>query len=109
MNAVRLNITIPKEIAKQLERLVGPKGKSAFITECIRQRIEQIKKEKLQELLKEGYKNNKSESITITKEFESIDLEGWDEYLKRWDLYGVIGSRDWYGNIENSSRFGNFQ
>ena len=80
MSTVRLNITVPKEIVKQLDRIVGPRGKSAFITECIRQRIQQIEKEKLQELLKEGYENTKSESAALAREFEQVDLEGWDEY-----------------------------
>lgn len=80
MSTVRLNITLPKDIVKHLDKLTGKKGKSSFIAECIRKRIEQIEKEKLQNLLTEGYKNTKSESVELAKEFEIVDLEGWDEY-----------------------------
>ena len=80
MNTVRLNITLPKEIAQQLDNLAGPKKKSLFITETLRQRMEKIQNEQLQILLKEGYKSTRQESLAIAKEFEPLDLEGWDEY-----------------------------
>jgi len=77
MNTVNVNITLPIEIAEDLDSLAGTMDKSSFIVDCIRHRIKQIEKENL---LKEGYKNTKMESIALAKEFESIDLEGWDEY-----------------------------
>ena len=80
MNAVRLNVTIPQELARQLDKLAGPRGKSHFIAETLRQRIEKIKNEELQKSLEEGYKATRQESLDIAKEFESSDLEGWDEY-----------------------------
>jgi len=80
VNTVRLNITLPKEIAQQLDNLAGPKKKSLFITETLRQRMEKIQNEQLQILLKEGYKSTRQESLAIAKEFEPLDLEGWDEY-----------------------------
>ena len=80
MSTVNLYITLPEEIARKLDSLVGPKSKSSFIEESIRLRIEQVERGKLNELLKEGYKNTKSEALALTKEFDPIDLEGWDEY-----------------------------
>ena len=80
MNTVRLNVTLPEELARQLDNLAGPKKKSRFIAETLRQRIEKIKNEQLQMLLEEGYKSVKQESLAIAKEFEFVDLEGWDEY-----------------------------
>jgi metal-responsive CopG/Arc/MetJ family transcriptional regulator len=80
MNTVRLNITLPENLAHQLDRLVGPRKKSRFITETLRQRIDKIQNEQMQKLLEEGYKERRAESLAITKEFEPIDLEGWNEY-----------------------------
>jgi metal-responsive CopG/Arc/MetJ family transcriptional regulator len=80
MNTVRLNITLPKDIATKLDSLAGSKGKSSFIAECIQQRISQIEQQKLRNLLKEGYQSTKAESLALVKEFEPVDLEGWDEY-----------------------------
>lgn len=80
MDMVRLNITLPEELAQQLDKLVGPRKKSRFITETLRQRIEKIQNEEVQKLLEEGYKARKEEGLAMAKEFEPIDLEGWDEY-----------------------------
>ena len=80
MSVVRLNITIPEDLDRELEILAGPKKKSQFITETLRERIERIRHEQLQALLEEGYKATRQESLDIAKEFESSDLEGWDEY-----------------------------
>jgi len=75
-----MNITIPKELAKQLDILTDPRKKSQFIAEALSERIEKIRYEELQNALEEGYKARKQESRFIAKEFEVIDLEGWDEY-----------------------------
>ena len=80
MDTIRLNITLPKQLAQELDELTGPKKRGHFISEAIRQRIEQLKKEKLEQILEEGYRANKKESQALTREFEAIDLEGWDEY-----------------------------
>jgi len=80
MSAVRLNITIPEELARQLEKLVGPRNKSHFIAEALKQRIGEIQEEELNKILEEGYKARKQESLSIAKDFEAVDVEGWDEY-----------------------------
>ena len=77
---VRLNITIPKDLAQALNRLAGPRKRSHFIVEAVKQRIEQKEKDKLEKILEEGYQAVAKENIAITKEFEVADLEGWDEY-----------------------------
>jgi metal-responsive CopG/Arc/MetJ family transcriptional regulator len=80
MSTVRLNITVPEKLAHQLDSLVGPRKKSRFIAEALRQQIEKIQNERMQKLLEEGYKDRKVESRAFAKEFEPVDLEGWDEY-----------------------------
>jgi len=80
MSVVRMNITLPEELAQQLDKLIGPRKKSHFITETLKEKIERIQNEELQKMLEEGYKVRKQESQSITEEFEPADLEGWDEY-----------------------------
>jgi len=80
MSVVRMNITMPEELAQQLDKLIGPRKKSHFITETLKERIERIQDEELQKMLEDGYKVRKKESQSIAEEFESADLEGWDEY-----------------------------
>ena len=80
MNMVRMNITIPEDLARQLDQLVDSRKKSRFITETLKERVKKIEKDKLQKMLEEGYKRRKEESLSISRDFESIDLKGWDEY-----------------------------
>jgi CopG family transcriptional regulator/antitoxin EndoAI len=77
---VRLNITMPKDLAQALNRVVGPRKRSQFIVEAVKQRIEQKEKEELEKILEEGYRAVAKESAAISKEFEVADLEGWHEY-----------------------------
>jgi hypothetical protein len=52
----------------------------AFITMSIRLLIEQKQKEERDKSLEEGYRGRKQESLSLTKEFEFLDLEAWDDY-----------------------------
>lgn len=79
-DTVRLNITLPKELVLALNRLTAPRKRSRFITESIKQRIEQEEREAMENILEEGYRAMRQESLVITKEFKAVDLEGWDEY-----------------------------
>ena len=80
MSMVRLNITIQEELARELDKLVGPREKSQFIAEALKQRIEEIHEEELNETLAAGNKARKQESLSIAQEFDAVDMEGWDEY-----------------------------
>ena len=77
---VRLNITLPKELVRSLNKLAGSRKRSRFISEAIQQKIEQIQKQELENLLEEGYRATAKESLDLAKEFESVDLKGWDDY-----------------------------
>ena len=54
MSVVRLNITLPEDLARKLDEIVKTKEKSRFIAETLRQRIERIQHEQLQKALEEG-------------------------------------------------------
>ena len=43
-------------------------------------RIKQLKENKMADLLVEGYQATKNEGLEITKEFDPLDIENWDEY-----------------------------
>ena len=77
---VRLNITIPKNLAQAISRFAGPRKRSQFIAEAVRQQIEKKEKQELEKILEEGYRAAAKESLAITKEFEAADLENWYEY-----------------------------
>lgn len=70
----RLNITIPEEINEEIKSIPN---KSSFIAEAIKEKIDRINKEKLDELLIEGYQATAKEDKMINDEWENITLEGW--------------------------------
>jgi metal-responsive CopG/Arc/MetJ family transcriptional regulator len=80
MRVVRMNITIPQELARKVDEVTEPRKRSQFIAEALKRRIDEIHHDKLLKILEEGYKARKEESRSITKEFEPVDLEEWDEY-----------------------------
>ena len=77
---VRLNITLPLLLAKELKQLTAPRKLSRFVSNAIAREIKHLKEQKLEELLVEGYKATREEGTKLTKEFEQLDIEGWDDY-----------------------------
>ena len=80
METVRMNITLPSSLAKELKQITAQRKRSKFISDAIAQKIKQLKKQELEKLLVEGYQATKKEGLKLTKEFEQLDIEGWDEY-----------------------------
>lgn len=79
-DTVRMNITVPKELAQALSKYAGPRKRSQCIVEAVRKYIEEKEKEDLEKALEEGYRATAGESSALAKEFEYADLAGWDEY-----------------------------
>ena len=77
---VRLNVTLPRDLVESINQIAGPRNRSRMISESVREYIWQRKKTELEKRLEEGYRASAAENIAMTKEFEAIDLEGWDEY-----------------------------
>ncbi|MCD4744337.1 MAG: type II toxin-antitoxin system HicB family antitoxin [Desulfobacteraceae bacterium] len=77
---IRINITLPASVAEELNQYSGTRKRSKFIAEAITMRIRQLEAKKMEALLTEGYQATKNEGLEITKEFETADLENWDEY-----------------------------
>jgi metal-responsive CopG/Arc/MetJ family transcriptional regulator len=75
MNTVRVNITLPSEIAEMLKDV---KNKSMFIAEAIRERIEKEKKAHLIKELSEGYKVSKAEEKKLVEDWDTTSRDGID-------------------------------
>jgi metal-responsive CopG/Arc/MetJ family transcriptional regulator len=76
---VRINITLPKELIQVVDAMSGPRKRSLFIAEAIVFKIKQDKKAEIEKKLSEGYRICQKESLDIADDFESVDLEGWDD------------------------------
>lgn len=79
-DAVRLNITLPKDLVVALNRVTEPGQRNRFITESLKERLARFEKMELEAKLAEGYQATALESSDITREFLTADLENWDEY-----------------------------
>jgi len=75
MNTVRVNITLPLEIAQMLRNV---KNKSAFIAEAIRERIEREENANLIKELSEGYRARKKEDNELALEWSTTSGDGID-------------------------------
>ena len=75
MNTVRVNITLPLEIAEMLKKV---KNKSGFIAEAIRERIEREEKANLIKELSEGYKVRKKEDKELSLDWDITSGDGID-------------------------------
>lgn len=71
----RLNITLPDEIAK---KIANKHNKSRFIAEALKEKIERDRKEKIENLLWEGYKATSEEDAKLQADWERAGLEEWD-------------------------------
>ena len=80
MPSIRMNITLPDEVANELNAMVDEGKRSAFIAESLRHYIDLLRKRELEADLAEGYKATKEEGQAIASEFELSDVEGWDDY-----------------------------
>ena len=72
----RLNITLPEKVA---EAIGVYQNKSKFIAEAINEKIQKDRKEKLDTLLVEGYKSERTADKKINKEWEDATLERWPD------------------------------
>ncbi len=75
MNTVRVNITLPLEIAEMLKNV---KNKSSFIAEAIRERVEREEKANLIKELSEGYKVRKKEDKELSLDWDITSGDGID-------------------------------
>jgi len=74
------NVTLPKDLIESMNQISGPRSRSRLIAESLRKHIWQIKKDELDRQLEEGYRATAKEGRALSREFETADLEGWDDY-----------------------------
>ncbi|MBI4667876.1 MAG: hypothetical protein HY747_01625 [Elusimicrobia bacterium] len=67
MDTVRLNITLPKGLGRQLEHL---RNKSAFIAEALRERFAKKQKERMFLKLKEAYYKAGKEEARLNEDWD---------------------------------------
>ena len=72
---IRLNITLPDEIAR---KLANKHNKSRFIAIALEEKLEQEEKKEIENLLLEGYKATSKENAKLQDDWEKAGLEEWE-------------------------------
>ena len=79
MSAIRMNVTLPEDIAETLKELAGPRGQSSFVAESIRYYAKRIKRQRLKKELEEGYKATAQEDRELNAVFDSALMDGLED------------------------------
>ena len=73
----RINVTLPEETLKLMDR-VFPKGqRSRLIHEAVRRYVKDMRRKKLRKLLKEGYLRSASADLRLAEDWFLLDVEPW--------------------------------
>ena len=73
----RLNITLPEQTVRLLDRAV-PKGhRSRLIDDAIRQYLTTVGRAALRKRLEEGYRRSAGQDLEIAADWFSLDEEAW--------------------------------
>ena len=77
MKTVRVNFTMPEDVVATLKGRVGERGRSAFVTRAVRDRLHELEQEELRETLMAGYLARRDEDAEVSKRWEAPTLEAW--------------------------------
>ena len=80
--AVRTTIHLQADLAAKLHELVPGRGLNRFINEAVAEKVAAIERQRIEELMKEGYLATCERDLEIAADWEAVDLEGWPEWQK---------------------------
>lgn len=72
---VRLNITIPEDVAEQLHQI---RNKSQFIARAVAEKFNREKRQRLEKAMIDGYKEAAAEDRRLGHEWDTATREGWE-------------------------------
>ncbi|MBI4118745.1 MAG: ribbon-helix-helix protein, CopG family [Parcubacteria group bacterium] len=73
----RVNITLPKETIKLIDRLSEKRGRSGFLNEAVHFYVKEKGRKNVRRLLKEGCIKNAQRDLDIAKEWFHLEEEVW--------------------------------
>jgi hypothetical protein len=77
MKTLKLNFTVPEDVAEELKARVSRRKRSAFVSAAVADKLKELEKEQLRQTLVEGYQARQSEDTDINQEWEGATLEEW--------------------------------
>jgi hypothetical protein len=77
MKTLKLNFTVPEDVAEALKTRVSKRKRSAFVTAAVAEKLKYLEQEHLRQSLVEGYQARQAEDAEISQEWEGAALEKW--------------------------------
>lgn len=77
MKTLKINFTVPEDVAEVLKSRVSNRKRSAFVTAAITDKLKELEEEQLKQSLIEGYQTRQAEDIEANNEWEEATLEEW--------------------------------
>ena len=77
MKTLKLNFTIPEDIAEALKARISKRKRSAFVAAAVLDKLKELEQEQLGQALMEGYQTRREEDTEINKEWEASTPEEW--------------------------------
>ena len=64
----------------RLRPLVGPRKLNRFINEVLAEKVEALERQRIEELMKEGYLATRKDREELNADWGVVDFEGWPEW-----------------------------
>jgi hypothetical protein len=77
MKTMKLNFTVPEDIAAALKSRISKRKRSAFVAAAVSEKLKELEEEQLRKSLVEGYQARQAEDAEINQEWEGTTLEEW--------------------------------
>lgn len=74
MNSVRMNVSVPEEVFKEISRHIEPRKRSQFITQAVKRSLNELKKQRLAA----EYEEVAAEIRRVNEELEGVVSDGLD-------------------------------
>jgi CopG family transcriptional regulator/antitoxin EndoAI len=73
----RINITLPEETIRLIDRVADKGDRSRFINQAVKRYVEEIGRANLRKQIKEGAQRRAELSLEIAKEWFPLEEEAW--------------------------------
>jgi CopG family transcriptional regulator / antitoxin EndoAI len=75
----RINITLPEETVRLIDKITGNGNRSQFIDEAVKHYIDTVGRKNLHERLKQGAVRRSERDLQLVEEWASLEEEVWQK------------------------------
>jgi hypothetical protein len=77
MKTLKLNFTVPEDVAEALKARVSRRKRSAFVAAAVADKLKELEQEQLRLSMIEGYQARQAEDSEVNQDWERATLEEW--------------------------------